>query len=84
MNSTLYNISDLIVNVAFFRGGCYKMSIFIHTKITLQLTILKAGWEKNPGTWEPDSQPTWHFAEGFWDLAERFWDLAERFWDLAE
>ena len=34
---------------------------------------------KNPGDWEPGSQPTWHLAEGFCDLAERFWDLAEQF-----
>ena len=26
---------------------------------------------KNPGTWEPGSQPTWHFAEGFWILTEK-------------
>ena len=47
---------------------------------TKELSIeVKFRLGKNPGDWEPGSQPTWHLAEGFCDLAERFWDLAEQF-----
>ena len=38
----------------------------------------QAGWGKTRQTWEPDSQPTWYFVEGFRDLAERFWEIIPR------
>ena len=32
---------------------------------------MKQAGKKKPGTWEPGSQPTWHFADWFWNLTEK-------------